>query len=220
MTTTHAIDLLLKKLPPDTRLAHQLPGLTNNPLSIAVICNAGCKVFFHRTGCEVTLNGDLILQGWHDPKNQLWRVKIIDSRWTTKLTLPSNAAFPILALITPPTSIAQAMEISPPMVDHQANSLYECSNMHQLTHYCYACLKYPGISALTKDIDKVFLKGWHSLTSQVCSATSRCHLSPKRDTWIRSTKAFAPLNLPPQLPTPTTLHWLYHPIPRSIPMIT
>jgi hypothetical protein len=42
MRTTHAVNLLLSKLPPNARMAHSLPGLTNNLLSVAVLCNAGC----------------------------------------------------------------------------------------------------------------------------------------------------------------------------------
>jgi hypothetical protein len=85
MRTTHAMDLLLQKLPPNARMAHHLPGLVNNLLSVAVLCNTGCKVNFHSTGCNVSLNGEIILQGWRDPKNQLWRVKIIDDGWITDL---------------------------------------------------------------------------------------------------------------------------------------
>jgi hypothetical protein len=42
-------------------MAHSLTGLTNNLLSVAVLCDAGCEVFFNATGCEVTLNGLVIL---------------------------------------------------------------------------------------------------------------------------------------------------------------
>jgi hypothetical protein len=78
MATTHPVDLLLSKLPPEARLAHQLPGFVNNLLSVAILCNAGYKVFFHKTGCKVTLDGETILQGWHDPKNCLWCVMIVN----------------------------------------------------------------------------------------------------------------------------------------------
>jgi hypothetical protein len=64
MRSTHTIDLLLQKLPPNTRMAHSLPGLMNNLLFLAVQCNAGCKVFFQKTGCKVTLNGEVIFHGW------------------------------------------------------------------------------------------------------------------------------------------------------------
>ncbi len=61
MTTTHAVDLLLRNLPPEARLGHCLLGLMNNLLSVTALVNAGCKVFFHRTGCEVMFDGTVIL---------------------------------------------------------------------------------------------------------------------------------------------------------------
>jgi hypothetical protein len=101
MMTTHAVDLLLSKLPPVAPLAHQLHGLVNNVLSIAVLCDAGCVVFFHKTGCKVTLNRETILQGWRDPKNHLWQVMIVNDGWTTKLTV-RNVTRPIIPLSTTP----------------------------------------------------------------------------------------------------------------------
>jgi hypothetical protein len=44
-------------------MAHSLPSLTNNLLSVAVLRDTGCKVFFNATGCEVTFDGKIILQG-------------------------------------------------------------------------------------------------------------------------------------------------------------
>jgi hypothetical protein len=71
MRTTHTVDLLLRKLPPHARMAelppharmaHSLPSLTNNLLlSIAVLCNTGCKVFFSATSCKVTFDSEVIL---------------------------------------------------------------------------------------------------------------------------------------------------------------
>jgi hypothetical protein len=63
MTLTNTVDLLLQALPPKARLAHRLPGLTNNLLLVAALYNAGCEVFFHRHGCEVTLEGTTIIRG-------------------------------------------------------------------------------------------------------------------------------------------------------------
>jgi hypothetical protein len=63
MRTTHAMDLLLQKLLPNTCMAHRLPGLVKNLLSIAAFCNTGCKVYFHNMGYKVTLNGEIILRG-------------------------------------------------------------------------------------------------------------------------------------------------------------
>ncbi len=61
MRTTHAMDQLLQKLPPNARMVHCLSGLNSKLLSFTVLCNALCKVYFHSTGCEVTLNGEMIL---------------------------------------------------------------------------------------------------------------------------------------------------------------
>jgi hypothetical protein len=113
MTTTHAINLLPSKLLPEARLAHQLPGLVNNLLSIAILCDAGCKAFFHKTGCKVTLDGETILRGWDDPKNCLWRVMIVDDGWTTKLTV-RYVSRPVIPLSTTPTGhLANSMPIMP-----------------------------------------------------------------------------------------------------------
>jgi hypothetical protein len=54
MRTTHTINLLLCKLPPNACMAHSLSGLTNNLLSVEVLYDAGCEVFFNATSCKVT----------------------------------------------------------------------------------------------------------------------------------------------------------------------
>jgi hypothetical protein len=51
MTTMHAVNLLLWNLPPEARLGHHLTSLVNNLLYITALVDAGCKVFFHCTGC-------------------------------------------------------------------------------------------------------------------------------------------------------------------------
>jgi hypothetical protein len=144
MTTTHAIDLLLWNLPPEARLGHRLHGLVNNLLSIAALVDAGWEVFFHRTGCQVTFNRAIILCGWRDPKNRLWRVKIVDDRWTTnyKAAIPPQKK-PTIELTTLHTT--------------HAYSLYECSTMYKLMHFYYACLNFPVVSTLIKAINAGYL---------------------------------------------------------------
>ncbi len=65
--TTENLLLLLNKLPLTAREAHRAPGITNNLISAATLADAGCEIFFHKTGCEVSLNGENILRGWRDP---------------------------------------------------------------------------------------------------------------------------------------------------------
>jgi hypothetical protein len=167
MATSHAINLLLSKLPPEACLAHWLPSLVNNLLSFAVLCNIGCKVFFYKTGCDVTLDGETILRGWRDPKNCLWHVMIFDDGWTTKLTVCNITRLVIHLATTPTGHLANSMPIMPSKSNTSlANSLYKCSNMGQLTNYYYVCLNYPVKSTLTKAIDRGYIKGWQGLTSQ------------------------------------------------------
>jgi hypothetical protein len=128
----------------------------NNLLLVSVLVDAGCEVFFHATGCEVVFNGEVILQGWQDPKNRLWRVRIIDNGWTTKLTIANNIKdhhqeLPLIAL---------------------ANSLYERENTSQLTQFYHACLFSPVRSTLVAAINHRNLKGFSGLTAQRVN----CHI--------------------------------------------
>jgi hypothetical protein len=150
---THTLELLLWNLPPEAHLGHCLPCLVNNLLSVAALVDAGCKVFFHCTGCKVTFDGAIILKRWRAPKNRLWKVKIVDNRWMTdyKVTI-SPQEKPSIELTTPPTAYAY--------------SLYKCSTMHKLTHFCYVCLNYPVVSTLIKAIKAGYLRGWPGLTAE------------------------------------------------------
>ncbi len=53
MQTTHAMDLLLSKLLLDACMITWLPSLVNNLLSVPTLVDTGCKVDFHKNGCEV-----------------------------------------------------------------------------------------------------------------------------------------------------------------------
>ena len=57
MFTTKMMELLLAKLPKSAREVHLVPGIINNLLSVSVLCDAGCEVFLHITGCEISFNG-------------------------------------------------------------------------------------------------------------------------------------------------------------------
>jgi hypothetical protein len=89
---------------------------------------------------KVTFDGAIILQGWRDPKNRLWRVKIVDDGRMTdyKVAIPTQDK-PTIELTTPPTV--------------HAYSLYECSTTHKLMHFYYGCLNYPVVSTLIKAIN-------------------------------------------------------------------
>ena len=70
MFTSKTLDLLLTKLPPEAKEAHLTAGIINNLLSIPVLVDAGCEVFFFNNGCEITFHGETIVRGWCDgPRN-------------------------------------------------------------------------------------------------------------------------------------------------------
>ncbi len=164
MRTTHAIDLLLQKLPPDTCMAHCLPELVNNLPSIAVLCDAGCKVYFHSTGCKVSLNGEIILQGWRDPKNRLWCIKIINDGWITDLKIRDK------------DTSCETPAILPIV---EANSLHECDNTYQLINFYHATLNYSVVSMLVKAIGKGYLKGFAGPT--LCQVQQHIKVNDKTE---------------------------------------
>ena len=61
--TTGTLEFLLSKLPKEAREAHHAP-VTNNLVSVFVLCDAGCEVLFHPAGCDITYNGETIIRGW------------------------------------------------------------------------------------------------------------------------------------------------------------
>ncbi|KAL7475163.1 hypothetical protein ACHAW6_001087, partial [Cyclotella cf. meneghiniana] len=129
----------LPKLPQSAKQAYRRSGLTNNLLSMAILADAGCDVFFfQQTGYEVSYNGDIILQ-------RLWQVPIQSDRGNI---VHCNVS---IVLSTAPTP--------------QANSIYECENTSQFINFYYATMGYPVISTWCIAIDKGYFQGCNGLTS-------------------------------------------------------
>ena len=75
--TTGTLELLLSKLPKAAREAHRAP-VTNNLVSVSVLCDAGCEVLFHPAGCDITYNGETIIRGWRCMQSNMWRISLTD----------------------------------------------------------------------------------------------------------------------------------------------
>ncbi|KAL7484651.1 hypothetical protein ACHAW6_010286 [Cyclotella cf. meneghiniana] len=60
LTTSGIATLLQSKLPQSAKQAYLTPSLTNNLLSVVILADAVCEVFFHQTGYEVSYNGKII----------------------------------------------------------------------------------------------------------------------------------------------------------------
>jgi hypothetical protein len=72
LVRTEKLLLLLSKLPKQAQVTPCSPGISNNLLTASELADKGCELFFHNTGCEITYNGEIILQGWRDPTTWLW----------------------------------------------------------------------------------------------------------------------------------------------------
>ncbi|KAL7531195.1 hypothetical protein ACHAXR_003897, partial [Thalassiosira sp. AJA248-18] len=179
MFTDKTMELLLSKLPKAARAAHRARKLTNNLLSVSVLCDAGCEVFFHAQGCEISFNGETILRGWRDLATNMWRISLIPDGGQNIIPADDNDNF--------------TSEV--PMPDFFANSIYECETTGQLIQFYHATMGYPVTSTWCKAIDAGYFRGWPGLTStrvrrfiKVVDETEMGHMD-QRKVGIRSTRA-------------------------------
>ena len=173
--TTGTLELLLSKLPKQAREAHRAP-VTNNLLSVSVLCDAGCEVLFHPSGCEITYNGETIIRGWRCMRSNMWRISLTDDG--TNNVIPED------------TGINDQVE----MPSFFANSIYECENTDQLLQFYHATMGFPATSTWCKAIDAGYFKGWPGLTTKrvrrfikVTDETELGHMDQRR-AGIRSTR--------------------------------
>ena len=203
MFTTNTLELLLTKLPRAAREAHEAPTITNNLISVSVLCDAGCEVFFHMTGCEITFNGETIVRGWRDMRTNMWRISLIPDNANNVVPADDNQ-----------NEISSAVKF-PAFL---ANSIYECENTTQLIQFYHATMGFPRISTWCKAIDAGYFRGWPSLTSKrvrkfikVVDETEMGHMDQTR-AGTRSTRANPdtdPMEAVPQTPLNDRTHHVY-----------
>eukprot|EP00804_Cyclotella_cryptica_P009708 CCRYP_011254-RA/>CCRYP_011254-RA protein AED:0.28 eAED:0.25 QI:0/-1/0/1/-1/1/1/0/682 len=172
---------MLNKLPATAQIAHRSPGISNNLLAASELVDAGCEIFFHSTGCEVTHKGKIILRGWRDPTTRLWRVSLIPDGVNT---------------IFPPYSTIDDLYKTPDNIQALSayQPIYECTNTNQLINFYHATMGYPVVSTWCKAIDKGYFRGWNGLTSdrvrkfiRPSSPSEQGHMDQSR-AYIRSTR--------------------------------
>ena len=125
MVTTKTVNLLLKKLPTKARQAHRVPGIMNSLLSVPVLVDARCEVFFHCTGCDITFNGETIIRGWRDIATNMWRISLQYSKSNNVISDDDDANWNLPALF--------------------ANHFYECENLSQLIQFYHATMASPVV---------------------------------------------------------------------------
>ena len=130
MFTSKTLELLLTKLPKAAQEAHRAPGIINNLLSLSVLCDAGCDVWFHDKCYEIGLNGEKIIRGWRDMGSNMRRVSL-------QYVGGSNIL---------PAANCSTFEEAMPFPKFLTNSIYECENTMQLIEFCHTTLAYPTVS--------------------------------------------------------------------------
>ena len=129
--------ILLVKLPKLAREAHFVPGIINNLLSVSALCDAGCEVFFHSTGCEISFNREIIVRGWRDMQTNMWRIYLLDEGVSNIILAYSDGAMmPEL--------------VSMPITEGFYKKIYECETTVQLIQFYHATMGYHCTSTWCK----------------------------------------------------------------------
>ena len=131
--TNKTMELLLAKLPKAAREAHCAPGIINDLLSVSVLCDAGCEVFFYSTGCEISFNGEIIVRGCRDMQTNMWRISLHDEGVSNSIPSYSDGA------MTPELRAT-------PIVEGFSNNIYECETTGQLIKFYHKTMGYPCMS--------------------------------------------------------------------------
>ena len=153
MKTTKTLELLLHRLPHRARRSFRCPGITNNLLAVCELCDAGCTVTFREHGCDVEYEGEIILRGWRDWTNNLWRVPL------TSEGEGNN--------VIPPTPKEEYHPAGGDVFQVQINNvLHECEGVGELIRFFHAALFSPPKSTLRVAIKRGYLRGCPGLTEK------------------------------------------------------
>ena len=76
MTSTHQVHIPLKQLSSQAKHAEIFPNLHYSHISIGQLCGNECIVTFDKHKVIVSKNKDIIIEGYQDPTNGLWRFPI------------------------------------------------------------------------------------------------------------------------------------------------
>ncbi len=133
--STHTCNITIPGLP-KVLVGHVVPKLTIALLiRIRVLCNAGCKVLFTKTYCNVWYNGNVILSGKKDPYTDLWTLPInTDIRKVTKSINEATSA-PSQA-VCPPKREIQNWKITPWINRMQQTHWHQIQNLKMMPSTC------------------------------------------------------------------------------------
>ena len=152
--TSSTLELKLNKLPEKARQAFRVGQIPHNLVAVATLVDAGCSVHFYNWGFDIEYNGEIIYQGWRDPRTKLFQMSLTDDGTPNIIPESDDINFDHTNGM-----IMSAMEWS-------VNSIYECQNKEQLMKYYHASLGSHPKSTLSNAASAGYLQGCPGLTQQ------------------------------------------------------
>jgi hypothetical protein len=153
--STHTCKITIPGLP-TVLTRHIVPGIKMALLfGIRVLCKAGCTVTFDDDKCMVRYNNKIILQGYKDPKTDLWTLPITgEGMWTTPGAVES--ATTNLLQLSPCKSCTPLPPL--PSISEAVGFLYACTTKSNAVKFAHQSLCNPPKLSLLKAINAGFLK--------------------------------------------------------------
>jgi hypothetical protein len=172
MHSSHTATLELHPLLPEAACkAHIFPHLQSPLISIGQLCDSGCNAIFSATGVDITYQGTTIINGYHNPSNNLWCVD----------------------LGAVPTPIINSLMVQPPV--HLCNNIGQPNTLADRVAFYHASCNFLVLSTWIKAVDAGFFTTFPDLTADMIQkfpphseATVKGHLDQARANQ-RSTKA-------------------------------
>ena len=149
-----------------------------------------CEVKFTKKEVIVTHNEKIVLEGWRDPTNNLWRVPLIQEKVETANLTESTNYYDIFDDDEDESDTTQANEIEEkiPNFCNFINSIYDCKNDEHLTKFYHATFGSPVKSTLLNAIRMGYLKGCPGLNSKSVKNISMSNERRKRVTWTNNVR--------------------------------
>ncbi len=150
--STHTCDITIPGLP-KVQVGHVVPKLTIASLiGIRVLCDAGCKVLFTKTKCNVWYNGNIVLCRKKDPSTDLWMLPINTDieEGTQSIDIPTSA--PSQMVCPPPKKRTTLPSDAHDGVAHVASFTHSVKTKANNVKFAHQSLCNPKISTLLKAV--------------------------------------------------------------------
>ena len=156
MQSTEEGNLLLSRLPLQARRAHRVPNTQHSLLLVSQLCDAGCKVEFHKTHAAIIQNNQIAYVAQRDPITGLWILQIDDNDETLSVDSP-----PQQALHTRTSTSNGIVDVG-----DLANATIGSPTAAQLVAFGHATMGSPTLSTLDKALERNFVRNIPGLSQK------------------------------------------------------